>query len=246
MDISSEIIVGDDGTIYVIGYYTLYAIDPSSGQFLWTWEVPENVPHPDNPEGTIFTKGQIGALALTDQGDLVLGTIGSGVYSRALYCIDTNGSTRWYNLNASGWGVYSGIFIGKNDALFYYTSFEQEKLMSVSVSSGAILWSKNVWGVGAAANNILIEDDGSLICSFKKSADEPMALHRVDPSNGNIQWSSSAESNWSTKWLGPDGAVYQYFMWDGGSNPNWFPPLCFESGPNNAPLRNRTIAFFGR
>lgn len=34
MDISSEIIVGDDGTIYVIGYYTLYAIDPSSGQFL--------------------------------------------------------------------------------------------------------------------------------------------------------------------------------------------------------------------
>jgi len=214
-DISSLIVVDDDGIVYVIGLFTLYAISPADGQFLWTWEVPETVPNPDGGY-PIYTKGQIGSLALTSAGDLVLASIGSGVYARALYCISNSGTTQWYNLDANQWGVIGGIFVGHDDNLFYYAMFENYKLMSVHAPSGAIRWSRSIWGVGSSTNNILIDDNGTLIASFAKNEGDTHHLHRIDPANGNVLWSSAGESSIRARWMGPDGVVYEYFALDYG------------------------------
>ncbi len=216
--LSSQIVVGDDGTVFAIGYYTLYAIDANTGQFRWTWKVPETVPNPEG-SGDIYTYGQIGALALTDGGDLVLGSIGSGAYSRGLYCVHKLGTTSWYNLAANGWGIYSGIVAGKNGQIHYYTDIGNKlKLMSVDASTGVIQWEKEVAAVSSGANNIAINDEGFLICSFAEKQGDQRHIHRINPATGDIVWSSAAESTHGSKWVAPGGVVYQHFSSEGGIN----------------------------
>lgn len=205
---SGRIVVGDDGTIYVIGYYTLYAIDQATGAFKWTWEVPVNLPRPEG--GEYSTYGQIGALALTDNGDLVLGSTGTGSYNRGLYCIDKDGNTKWYNLGANGWGIATGITIGQNGVIFYYSALlYQPHLIAVEPSSGAVKWKTEILTYSSSSNNIVIADDGFLICSFKKVGESESHLHRIDPATGNIIWSSTDQSLGYKKWIGTDGAIYQ-------------------------------------
>ncbi len=218
--ISSQIMIGDDGTIYVIGYYTLYAIDPGTGQFKWKWEVPETLPHPDIPGGTVYTKGQIGALALNNKGEIIVGSIGSGVYWRGIYCLKPDGQLKWYNLKVVAGMVISNFSIGKDGHIFYFTASGSGKLFSVDGNTGNERWRIDSWSGNASANNILVDHDGTLLATFKKSSDEPLLLHRIDPLNGNIIWSSTenAESGFSNKWLGADGVVYQHFPYDGGMN----------------------------
>lgn len=206
--ISSQIVVGDDGTIYVIGFYNLYAIDAGTGQFKWTWTVPQTLP--DGEGGNVYTYGQIGALALTNSGDLVLGSVGSGAYFRALYSISKTGATKWHNLKANGTGIISNIAVGKNEQLFYYSKIEgEDKLVAVDANTGSIQWTTKVANATSGGNNIVIQDDGKLVCSFVANAGEPSRLHRIDPANGNILWSSVGESSYWPMLIGTDGSIYQ-------------------------------------
>lgn len=209
--VSSQIVVGDDGTVYVIGYYTLYAIDPGSGAFKWTWQVPDELPHPDNPNGKVYTKGQIGALALTDDGNLMLGSVGAGVYSRALYGIDKSGNRMYYNLQAVGDGVISGIFIGKNNTAFYYSTVNgKPSMMAVNTNTGAIKWSLEIASSLNANNIIAIKDNGDLFCSFRKVGENIATNHIVQADDGVILWSGTAATNGNLKWIGPDGQYYEF------------------------------------
>ncbi|MBN2805681.1 MAG: PQQ-like beta-propeller repeat protein, partial [Prolixibacteraceae bacterium] len=210
IDFSSQIIVDDEGTVYVIGFYKLYAIDPANGAFKWVWEVPTTIPHPDYPNG-LYTYGQIGCLALTNNGDLVLGSIGSGVYHRCLYCIGKDGNTKWYNVDAVGGMIATGISIGKNGNLFYYSTIDaKNSLISVDAQSGLILWSKPIQAWGGGANNIVVDDEGNLICSYVEEGASEYHLYSIDPADGSVLWKSNFLSTAQKKWIGPDGYYYHY------------------------------------
>jgi outer membrane protein assembly factor BamB len=210
--LGSQIVVGDDGTIFVIGNYKLYALNPDDGSFKWTWEVPQTLPNPHGT-GEVYTYGVIGALALTDDGNLILGSVGSGIYNRCLYGIDKNGNKRWHNIDAVAGSVFSGIYIGANNTAYYYTSLGGQPdyyLLAVDVNSGIIKWNTKVISTSNSLNNIAIQDDGNLFCSFKKDGDDKFRYHIVDGGSGNIIWSGTEEGDPNRKWIGPNGTFYGY------------------------------------
>jgi hypothetical protein len=210
IDLSSQIVVGDDGTVYAIGYFKLYAIDPANGSFKWVWEVPETVPHADYPNG-LYTYEQIGALALANNGDLILGSIGSGVYHRALYCINKNGNTKWFNIDAVAGSVGTGIVIGKNGNAFYYTNINAKNVLAaVNIENGAVIWTKEILSCGSSANNIVIDEEGNLVCSFADVETNEYHLHVIDAIDGSVLWQSDFISSTQKKLIGPDGYYYHY------------------------------------
>jgi outer membrane protein assembly factor BamB len=216
--ISSPIIVGDDGTLYVIGFYTLYAINPNNGQFIWTWKVPEKLPNPNGP-GEVYTYGQIGALALTNEGDLVLGSVGTGSYYRGLYSVNKNGIKNWHNLNVVGTAIISGIIVDKSGMLHYYTNLKGvNSLLGVQAATGAINWSISAGNGGSASNTLLVGNDGLVMGSFQTATGDPFKLYRVNPASGQVQWASTSQSTTTSILMGPDGAIYQYFQFDNGIN----------------------------
>ena|GEM_PF-1366084 len=209
-DISSQIVVGDDGTVYVIDFYKLYAIDPADGSSKWVWEVPETVPYPDYPNG-IYTYGQIGALSLANNDNLILGSVGFGVYSRTLFCVDKNGLTKWYNVDAVGEGIGSNIVIGKNGNAFYYSRINAvNTLLAVNTETGAIVWKKEFAFIGGVANNIAVDGSGNLLCSFRDSGSNDYYLRIIDAGNGNELWKSDFLSSQHKKLIDPDGNYYHY------------------------------------
>lgn len=216
IDISSRIVVGDDGTIYVCGFYRLYAIDPSSGAFNWIWTVPETLPLPEG--GSVYAYGQVGALALTDEGDLLLGSIGSGVYSRTLYKVSKSGNLIWYNRDAVGGAINSGISIGKNQTAFYMTAMmfgevQKNAVVSVDVTSGSIRWKTEIKSWGSSSNNIAIADDGYLYVAFSKPGENEVHLQKMDPENGHIVWSGPDVVYPSSKLINKSGHLV---LLDGG------------------------------
>jgi len=105
--LNSNIVVGDDGTIYVLSYTKLYSIDPNTGAFNWVWEVPHTI-------GDYYTYGEVGGLALANNGDLIFKTNGGGSYYRALYCVGSDGQTKWHHfIGAEG----TPITIGYNGTI---------------------------------------------------------------------------------------------------------------------------------
>lgn len=207
--LSSPILVGNDGTIYVVGAYRLYAINSMTGQFNWIWEVPTELPFPGGP-GTIYSYGEIGALSMTDDGNLIVGSTGSGVYSRALYCISPNGMMLWYNQNANNGAIYSGTVVGPANRVHYYTSINSEvALVTVDAISGTILWTKPIKTMSSSTNNLALDSDGTIIASFQLTATDPFRMYRIHPADGSILWQSSHESNANPKLVAPDGAIFQ-------------------------------------
>ncbi len=90
----SHPVVSEDGTIYIIGYYTLYSVNPNDGSFNWTFSGSI-----DNNEHY-----QLGWPALGSNGQVFVAHVESGVYARHIYAINSdNGNVIW-KLNA-GWGA---------------------------------------------------------------------------------------------------------------------------------------------
>lgn len=218
---AGKLVIGDDGTIYVVGFYTLYAINPSNGQFKWTWEIPAELTNSDGNQ--VYTYGQIGGVSLLSSGDLLLGSGGSGTHARSIFNISSTGVMNWYNLDINGWGVISGITIDANDNAYYYAKQNDQTptLYSIVGATGAVRWSKEFSFYNSADNNIIITPSGSLICSIALNAGEPFHMYQFNSSNGAIEWKSADEAEASTKLLGPDGKIYQY---------NWGGLVTFTSG----------------
>lgn len=208
--LGSQILVGNNGTIYVLGTYNLYAIDPQTGQFQWTWTVPTELPNPDGP-GNLYTKGQVGALALADNGNLILGSTGSGVYNRAMYCVGPGGNLVWYNISAvNGMGVPAGLVIGHDNRAFYYTDINgQNALVALDVIMGTILWTKPIYSITGNDNNLALDEDGTLVAAFRLTQSNPLRMYRIQPTDGQILWQSQNESNYYCKLVNGSGVIYQ-------------------------------------
>ncbi|MCF8237776.1 MAG: PQQ-binding-like beta-propeller repeat protein [Saprospiraceae bacterium] len=209
ISLSSPIVIGDDGTLYVIGAYRLYAINAATGQFNWVWEVPNELPNPNGP-GNLYTYGPIGTLALTDAGNLILGSVGSGVYSRAIYCISPGGTMVWYNPDANGVGIQSNLVIGPGNRIHYYTTVSGKlSLVTLDALIGTILWTMPIQAMSSAGNNLALDTDGTIIASFQQTTSDPFRMYRIHPADGTLLWQSGHECNYNPKLVGPDGLIYQ-------------------------------------
>jgi len=204
--VNSNIVVADDGTIYILSYYFLYSINPQTGAFNWVWEVPKTLII-DGEER--YTYGEVGALALCNNGDLVFKTTGSGSYSRAMYCVDKNQNTRWYRpIPSSG----TPISVGNTGIIYDYEYFENVKhIIAINPSNGNVLWKKKLEFSGCGSNNIAVTTNGDLICSVF-----PDSLYSISPS-GKTNWKIQDKHYQCSKLISPTEIVYTYNQWSGMS-----------------------------
>jgi outer membrane protein assembly factor BamB len=210
----SEIMVGDDGTVYAVGFHKLYAFDGNTGVTKWVWEVPETLPNPDNPGQDVYTKGALGHIALTDDGNILAGTSGSGSYNRSIFLINQFGDKVFHNLKANGWGVEGPFAIGKNNMAFYYSrdinaNNQGMRLVALDLATGNVAWTLEIFNHYSGANNIAIGDDGNLVTVFNDINKTGKKAHLIDAGSGNILWTSPFEVEAVPKFIGPDGTVYE-------------------------------------
>lgn len=212
--INSEIMVGDDGTVYAIGDHKLYAFDGQSGVTKWIWEVPNELPNPENPSQNVYTYGSLSHLALTDDGNILTSTSGSGSYNRGIFLINPFGDKVFHNLRANGWGVASGFAIGKNNMAYYYSRDINannlgNRLVALNLANGNVAWTLPIDGSYTGNNNIAIKEDGNLFAIFNHPGNPGQRAHIVDAQSGTILWTSSYEVSAGTNLIGPDGAFYE-------------------------------------
>jgi len=200
----SNIVVGDDGTVYIISDTKLYSIDSNTGSINWEWEVPETI----NFEGNIVgSYGAAGGLALANNGDLVLKTIGPGSYYRAMYCVSPEGITRWYRVIGA---VATNITIGSTGVIFDYEYLgDNSYLYALDQYDGSVFWKTPMMYYGASNNNIAITNNGGVICSMSDS------LGLLNPVTGEYIWKVLAQTNYKVKLMGNDGYVSVYDQWTG-------------------------------
>ena len=203
---NSNIVVADDGTVYVLSGYRLYSIDPNSGSFNWEWEVPETIVFEGN---NVYSYGEVGGLALANNGDLVLKTVGSGSYYRAMYCVDSQGITRWYRVIGA---VGTNITVGSTGIIFDYEYAGNPNiyyLYAVNPDDGGVYWRTQMNYSGNYANNIAVTDNGDLLCSIADS------LGLLNSASGAYIWKVLAQTNFKIKLIGKEGLVSVYDQWSG-------------------------------
>ncbi len=197
--VNSNIVVGDDGTVYVLSYTKLYSINPNTGAFNWVWEVPEKI-------GANYTYGEVGGLALASNGDLIFKTNGSGSYYRALYSVGSNGQTKWHHfIGAEVTPItigYQGVIydFGHESAGIYLYAYDPD--------TGNEKW-KIPATPGSGYNNIVVADNGDLIW---RDNDKLVRSSSVD---GHLIWQTEALSNHFNKVLDTHGYIYLYDQWVG-------------------------------
>lgn len=201
---NSNVVVGDDGTVYVLSAHRLYSIDPNSGSFNWEWEVPHTIVYDGND---VNSYGEIGCLALANNGDLILKTVGSGSYYRAMYCVNPQGTTKWYRVIGS---VGTNITVGSTGIIFDYETWESKYyLYAVNPDDGGVYWRTQMNYSGNSHNNIAVTDNGDLLCSIADS------LGLLNSATGAYIWKVLAQTSFKIKLIGNDGLVSVYDQWTG-------------------------------
>jgi len=202
----SNVVVADNGTVFILSGHRLYSIDPNSGSFNWEWEVPETIIFEGNVVGSY---GAVGGLALANNGDLILKTVGSGSYYRAMYCVNPQGTTKWYRVIGAS---TINITIGSTGIIFdyeYYGNPNIHYLYAVNPDDGGVYWRTQMDYRGSADNNIAVTDNGDLLCSMADS------LGLLNPATGEYIWKILAQTNHKNKLIGIDGLVSIYDQWTG-------------------------------
>jgi hypothetical protein len=130
---SSDVAIGPDGTIFAIGSSTLYAIDPYTGLFKWTWEPPE--PH----------RYKIGYLALGEDNTVFCSNIDTGSYPRAIFAVK-HGYIQWKVSRNSDHGA-KHLMVSRNSQLKLFWRNEESgnyHVESFNPTSGSLNWSTEI------------------------------------------------------------------------------------------------------
>ena len=203
---NSNIVIGDAGNIYVASYTKLYCINPADGSFNWVWEVPQTLPL---DASDVYTYGELGPLALANNGDIIIKTTGSGSYYRAMYCIGNDGTVKWYRFIGS---ENTEIVVGKNGEIIDFEHDDSGQLLTVSDSdNGSLLWSTPA-NVVSAANNITIADNGDIITLINTDS-----LIRINPVNHTTIWKVYAATSSDTKTFDSDDNMFLFDQFAGCS-----------------------------
>ena len=208
--INSNIVIGDDGTVYVTSAYHLYAINPSDGSFKWTWEVPQSLP---GQNGDDYTYGEIGPIALAKDGSILLATCGSGSYTRKLYKISTSGSIIWhYTLYSTTANTPMSI---ADDGTIYKIDFfsgdDTYSLIALNPDNGALLWSTKANYNSSGYENILTADNGDVITFVQSDS-----LARISASTHLPVWKINISGTNSLTY-DKDGNLFLFNQYDGCS-----------------------------
>ena len=205
--LNSNVMVGDDGTIYVASYTKLYSIDPSSGSFNWVWEVPQTLPGNDGND--VYTYGELGNIALANNGDIITKTTGSGSYYRALYCIGTDGTMKWHRFIGS---ENNPITIGYQGTIYDYEHDNNGLFLTASnPTTGQLIWSIPS-SIGDGNANVTIADNGDVIAHIANDT-----IIRIDPEDNHTIWKTVATMNYKNMVFGAQGSLYLYDQWTGTS-----------------------------
>ena len=197
--------VDDNGNIYVASEYKLYSINPLNGSFNWVWEVPSTLPGENGND--VYTYGELGAMALSNNDGIIIKTTGSGSYYRALYKIGNDGTMKWYRFIGA---ETTPVTIGKNGTIFDYEHANNVVyLTATNPESGSLIWS--VPGNSLSSyNNIMIASNGDLIT---KAPDNTLA--RINSSNGNTVWEISAGTWQDDKYMDINENIILYDQFTG-------------------------------
>ncbi len=180
---NSNIMIGDKGNIYVTSGYHLYSINPANGEINWAWEVPQQLT--DENGNDIYTYGEIGPIALANDGSILLATAGSGSYSRELYKIDISGNILWYRhlyLTTAG----TQMTVGKDGTIYkidYFTGDDFYSLIAINPGNGELEWSVKANHNSSAFEYIVITDDGNIITSIENNV-----LGMINASTHEVVW----------------------------------------------------------
>lgn len=122
--LSGNIVVGDDGTIYCTSGMFLYSINPVDGEINWTWECPKTI----TIDGVDWNSyGTLRGLALTNSGNVVFQTQGAiAGMVEALFCVDPSGEERWYSLRQNTRA--NQITVGADGMIYSYGTLFDKKL----------------------------------------------------------------------------------------------------------------------
>lgn len=182
-------VVGADGSIYVIAYTTVYAINPIDGSFIWTFQPPadSNEQYP------------ISWLTLGNDGQIFFAHIGSGIYARRIYALNSNGQLIWKK--KVGWGA-SHLIVGVDGTLFASWDDSGKRIYAIDPSNGTTTWSKDIEGWLDMNNGVAISPDGNLVASQTY----PDKLIKIDKTTGDFIWQVDALRGHPS--ISPDGSIY--------------------------------------
>ena len=181
-------VVGSNGTIYIIAYTTVYAINLVDGSFIWTYQPPA-----DSNE-----RYPISWLTVGNGGQVFFSHIGSGIYARRIYALNSNGQLIWKKKV----GAASHLAVGTDGTLFASWEDDGKRVFAMDPSSGTTLWNKKLEGSVDANNGIAVSPDGNLVLSQTN----PDKLIKMDQANGNVIWQVDALRGHPA--ISPDGSIY--------------------------------------
>ncbi len=204
---NSNLVIGDNGNIYVTSYTKLYSINSATGNIDWTWEVPQTLS--DGNGNSLYSYGELGPLALSNAGELITKTTGSGSYYRALFCIGTNGTIKWYRFIGS---ELNPISVGADGTIF---DFEHDSngtvLTATNKNTGGLKWSISADGNAASSqNNILIADNGDVITLITTDN-----LVRINPATHTTVWKTAAGTYQDYKYMDGFGNIILFDQFSG-------------------------------
>ncbi len=211
------IAIDNDGTLYIGGYETLYAVTQNGsikwrhGNFIW-WGLQTPAIGPDgtiyiscyhtlyavNPDGTrkwsfFGTPHGISDLAIGQDGTIYVNYDGA-----SMYAVNPDGSTKWvFNIQSDD--ILPPV-IGSDGTI--YTGDPNDSVYAVN-PDGTKKWAYG--GIYADIYNIIIADDGTV---YYNSGYSSVMFHFVALTpNGTFKWKRFSVLNPS---IGPDGTIYCY------------------------------------
>jgi outer membrane protein assembly factor BamB len=169
IDSEGEVTIGPDGTLYVQDLFatTVFAINPTNGQALWTYSPPSG------------HFGARGTPALSPDGSTIYANSSGGV----LTALTTSGAVKWTLSFPGSEGLLNAPAVGP-DGTIYVTS--SPGVIAAVTPQGALKWSYN-------AGNTFFETapavgkDGLVM-----AADDAGTLIALSAASGSVAWTAQA------------------------------------------------------
>jgi len=197
---TGKICVGSDGTIYVVGYTTLYAINPADGSFKWQMQ-----PH----------AYQISYLTIGNDGTLFVATVGTGSYRRAVVAITSEGQLKWIKDPAGFGSPYAHhLTVGKDGTLYTYWPIWSDVLgryvrmiQALDPETGIQIWATEEMPLDFSdPRGMAIAEDGNIILSIDKGQiSDSNRLLKINASTGAILWNKEAITGFPS--IAPNGDI---------------------------------------
>jgi len=154
-------IIGSDGTIYIndVGS-AIYAIEPSSGNEIWRYDIPSNYHVAIGSTGILYFMSGTSVMALDP-----------------LSCTDGSCTTFWsFNTGA---GLYDEMVVGSDDTV--YVAGGPAGRTVFAIQNGDLLWSREIFGV--VGGKLLIGEGGYLYIGSNNGE-----LYELDAGTGEMKW----------------------------------------------------------